>query len=250
VLAHAHIHAPAVFPVEGEPLHPEHWPNWQHAVNRDRLYDYYTKQAEYFRKQKPVPMLLPEFPGLDGGQFGHWGNQNEETWASARWNETRLGSVQCGIFRGAGVTVARGVCVRLGERGELSACFNPDTLNYDAVWSDGLVKFSSVRHGLLHGLLLDGRPMPPPLAHTPDKPFVYRGFYRHGLRVVFSYRIGDTEYLDAPWVEDGTFTRVVAPADDHPLKHLTTAGKPQWPQHLATRIVQGSRTPSTRSSCQ
>jgi putative heme-binding domain-containing protein len=243
VLAHAHVHAPAKFPIDPKPLHPEHWPNWQHAVNRDRLYDYYTKQAEYFRKKQPVPMLLPEFPGMDGGKLGHWVNQNDETWASDRWNETQLGSVQSGIFRGAGVTVARGVCVRLGERGELSACFNPDTLTYDAVWSGGFVKFSSVRHGFMHGLILDGTLIPRPKTNSPDKPFVYRGFYRHGRRIVFSYRVGDTEYLDAPWVENGKFTRVVSPADNHPLKYLATPGKPQWPQQITTRIVRGVNRP-------
>ncbi len=114
---------------------------------------------------------------------------------------------------GAGVTVPKGVCVRLGDRGELSVCFNPQTLCYEAVWSGGFVKFSATRHGFMDGLILDGTPMPRPEGHKPDKPFVYHGFYRHGKRVVFAYRIGDQELLDAPWVENGRFTRVVAPAD-------------------------------------
>ena len=33
---------------------------------------------------------------------------------------------------GHGVVVPRAVCLRLGEQGELSACFNPDTLRYEA----------------------------------------------------------------------------------------------------------------------
>jgi putative heme-binding domain-containing protein len=246
--AHAHAHAPAPFPYDRTPLEPQHWPNWQHHVNRDRLYDYYAKQAEYFRTQPQIPPLLPEFPGLDGGQLGHWGNQNEQVWADNRWNDTQLGSLQCGVFHGAGLTVPRGVCVRLGERGELSACFNPDTLTYDAVWSGGFVKFSSVRHGFVHGLLMDGTPLPRPGLTRPDatrldKRFIYHGFYRHEKRIVFAYRIGDTEYLDAPWVEDGRFTRVVAPADQHPLKQLTAGGPPQWPQQLETPIVLGAGRP-------
>ena len=56
------------------------------------------------------------------------------------------------------------------------------------------------------------RPCLGPTGAKPDKPFVYHGFYRHGKRVVFAYRIGDVEMLDAPWVENGRFTRVVAPA--------------------------------------
>src|SRR5579872_215312 len=127
-------HDPASFPFDSEPMHPELWPNRGHFVNRDRLYDFYAKEAEFFRRQPIMPHLVPEYPGLDGGRFGHWGNQNEETWADNRWNSTDLGLLLAGIFRGAQVTVPKGVCVRLGERQELSACFDPTTLQYAAVW--------------------------------------------------------------------------------------------------------------------
>ena len=120
---------------------------------RDRVYDFYAREADHFRAMVSPPMLLPEFPGLDGGTFGHWGNQNEDTWADGRWNDTDLGTVLAGIFRGPGVTVPKGICVRLGERGELSACFNPETLSYEAVWTGGFVKFSRVRHGFMDCLL-------------------------------------------------------------------------------------------------
>jgi hypothetical protein len=33
----AHSHAPASFPFDRAPLHPEDWPNWRHPVNRDRV---------------------------------------------------------------------------------------------------------------------------------------------------------------------------------------------------------------------
>src|SRR5262249_52369972 len=61
----AHSHVAASFPYDRAPLHPEEWPNWQHAVNRDRVYDFYAKEAEYFRSLPHVPAMLPEFPGLD-----------------------------------------------------------------------------------------------------------------------------------------------------------------------------------------
>jgi len=229
-----HVHVAASFPYVRDPLHPEHWPSWRLPVNRDRIYDFYAKEADYFSKQPSVPPLLPAFPGLDGGRQGHWGNQNEATWADDRWNRTDLGTVQSGVFRGAGVTVPKGVCVRLGDRGELSVCFDPRTLCYEALWSGGFVKFSATRHGFMDGLILDGRPGPRPEGHKPDKPFVYHGFYRHGKRVVFAYRIGDQEMLDAPWVENGRLTRVVAPAADHPQIALTRGGPAQWPQVIPT----------------
>jgi putative heme-binding domain-containing protein len=241
--AAAHTHAPAKFDFDRAPLQPAQWPGWQHHVNRDRIYDYYAKEAAYFRNHQPVPPLLPEFPGLDGGKQGHWGNQNERTWVDDRWNQTDLGSVMCGVFRGAGVTVPRGVCVRLGDQGELAACFNPDTLCYEALWQGGFVKFSSVRHGFMDGLAVQGKPLERPAGKKPDRPFLYHGYYRHGKRVIFSYRLGDVEMLDAPWVEGGKFTRQVAPADRHPLAGLVRGGPAQWPQVLETRGTPGKGKP-------
>ncbi|MDR3636367.1 MAG: plastocyanin/azurin family copper-binding protein [Isosphaeraceae bacterium] len=238
-----HAHAPASFPYDRAPLRPEDSPHWQHRVNRDRIYDFYAKEAEYFVKQPAVPALLPAFPGLDGGGFGHWGNQDETVWTDGRWNQTDLGTLLAGIFRGAGVTVPKGVCVRLGDHGELAACFNPETLCYEAVWKGGFVKFSDVRHGFMHGLQLDGTPLPRPAGDKPKEPFVYHGYYRHGPRVVFAYRIGDVELLDAPWVEDGKFTRTVAPAKEHPLAAWTRGGPPQWPQVLTTKGTLGKGRP-------
>jgi putative heme-binding domain-containing protein len=236
---HRHSPVPAEFVFDRAPLHPEQWPSWQLPVNRDRVYDFYSKEAAYFVKQRSVPALLPTFPGLDGGKYGHWGNQSENTWADDRWNQTDLGTLLCGVFRGAGVTVPKAVCVRLGDRGELAACFNPETLCYEALWTGGFIKFSAVRHGIMDGLLLAGEPLPRPEGKKPAQPFVYHGFYRHGKRVVFAYRIGDVELLDAPWVENGKFTRVVAPLATHPLAALTHGGLAQWPQVITTRGTLG-----------
>lgn len=242
-LVESHAHAPATMPIERAPLNPRHWPHWQHAVNQHRLYDFYARQADYFMKLPTVPLLLPEFPGLEGQKYGHWGSQNEKTWADDRWNKTDLGSLICGVFHGAGVTVTRGVCVRLGDRGELAACFNPETLCFEALWEGGFVKFSSVRHGFLDGLIMNGKALPRPEGKKPNQPFVYHGFYRHGARVIFSYAIDGVEMLDAPWVENGKFVRVVAPADKHPYLRLTSGGPPQWPQVLETKGTRGDGGP-------
>lgn len=243
VLAQAQSHAPATFPFEKGPLASTGWTNAGHAVNRSRLYDFYAKQAQYFATHAPGAQVLMDFPGLDGPDAGHWGVQNEQSWVDGRWNHTTLGSVQAGVFRSDKLTVPRGVCVQIGDHGELAACFNPDTLTYDAVWSGGFVKFSDVRHGFLDGLRPVGTLLPPPPSQKPAEPFVYHGIYRHGPRVVFAYRIGDVEYLDAPWAKDGQFTREVAPADKHSLRHLTTGGDRQWPQTFETAIRLGEQQP-------
>jgi putative heme-binding domain-containing protein len=241
---HVRVHAPATFAYGREPIHPECWPNREHRINRDRVYDFYTKEAAFFRTQSPRPMLLPQYPGLDGGTLGHWGNQNEEAWVDDRWNETDLGTLLSGTFRGAGVTVPKGVCVRLGERGNRSVCFNPETLCYEALWMGGFVSFEDKRHGFLGGLKLQGTPLPRPEGRKPSVPFVYHGFYRHGPRVVFAYRLGDVEMLDSPWVnEDGHFTRLVGSREGHPLAELTHGGPPNWPQVLETKGRLGNGRP-------
>jgi hypothetical protein len=134
---------PAEF-VYDRPLDPAAWKLWQHPVNRDRLYDFYLKEALFFRSQSHAAHLLPAFPGMDGGKLGHWGNQNEETWKDARWNQTDLGSVLCGVFRAPGVEVPKGVCVRL-ERANWRV--NPRNLNYEAIWKGGFRNLS-IRHAL------------------------------------------------------------------------------------------------------
>lgn len=251
--SHAHLHGPVAFAFDRGPLNPEHWPHWQAHVNRDRLYDFYGKEAEHFRAMKtagqPVPPLLMEYPGLDGGELGHWGNQDETTWASDAWNDIQLGSVQAGIFRGDGVTVPRGICVRLGDNEELSCCFNPQTLSYDAIWKGGFLKFSSVRHGFLHGAMMDGTAVPnPDRGKGPNgkkvsSPFHYNGFYRVGKRVIFSYRIGDTEYFDSPSVDNGEFVRTVQRADPDSLTDQIRKVDRQWPETFETSISHGNGSP-------
>ncbi len=229
-----HAHAPVDFAYDRAPLHPQDWPSWKSTVNRDRIYDFYAKEAEHFSKLGHVPPLLPPFPGLDGGKQGHWGNQNEDTWVDGRWNDMDLGTLMSGVFRGAGVTVNKGICIRLGEHGEMSTCFNPETLRYEAAWTGGFVKFSSVRHGFMDGLIMVGTPTPLPAQSTVAKPARYKGLYRHEERVIFAYESAGVEYLDAPWFEGGKFTRVVGPAKDHPLRDWTKGGKPQWPRAIPT----------------
>ncbi|MDX1944760.1 MAG: TIM barrel protein [Pirellulaceae bacterium] len=237
--------APAQFAFAPEPINAENSPLARHPVNRDRVYDFYLKEALHFRSQPRRPHLLPAFPGLDGGKLGHWGNQNDEVWKDDRWNQTDLGTLMAGVFHGPAGVVPKGVCVRLGEKGELAACFNPETLTYDAVWKGGFLKFSAVRHGFLDGLRPIGELQPRPAGQKATQPFVYRGFYRFGPRVVFAYRLGDVEMLDSPWVRDGEFERIVAPASEHPWRAALSGGPAQWPHELATGGELGPQRPYT-----
>jgi len=231
-LVRPQTHAPPAWEYAKGPLSPTRWPFAGEFVNRDRLYDFYTKEARHFAALDLIPSLLPAYPGIDGGSFGHWGNQNEQTWASDRWNDTDLGTLHAAVFRGAGKTVPKGVCVRLGEQRELAVCFDPQTLEYPVAWQGGFVKFSSVRHGFMDGAVLVGQPLPAPQTAPRAGRQRYLGYYRHGTRVLFVYERDGVRYLDAPTVRDGQFERVVAPFERHPLRDLTAGGPAQWPQEF------------------
>lgn len=255
--ARAHLQGPATFPLVRQPLDPAAWPNYQARINRDRIYDFYAKQASYFRGQAYVPPLLAEYPGLDGPEHGHWGNQDEASWEDNRWNLTDLGSLQAGVFHGGGATVPRGVCVRVlpgGKDASTAAderaaddpeatpfwvCFNPQTLTYDHAWTGKFLEFSPIRSGLMHGLKAAGKPHALIGDKPLDRPFRYRGFYRHGDRVGFAYEFDGTEYLDVPYLQDGEFRHTRMPLDEHPLGWIAAGGPAVWPGEIKTDIDLG-----------
>jgi azurin len=234
----------ATFPYTQAPLQPEIWPAYREPVNRDRVYDFYAKQAAWLAAQPPAerPKLVIEYPGLDGGKYGHWGNQNDETWRDARWNDTDLGRVAAGILRGGGKTVAKGVSVLLGDQGEMACCFDPLTLTYPLVWRGGFVVYDAFRHGICQNVKITGTVVPMD-AGKPAQGFVYHGYYRSGNRVIFSYRREGVEMLDSPWVKDGQFVREVGPAAASPLASLVKGGPAQWPQTVETRGKRGTTAP-------
>jgi len=253
LVAASHATKPADFDCPREPLDPAAFPDWRLPVNRDRVYDFYAKEARHFRGICPTPPLLPGFPGLDGGQQGHWGNQNEATWKSDRWNRVRLGSIQCGVLRGFGRTVPRAVCVQLGAG--LSAAYDPDTLSFPLVWRDGFVTFSDVRHGFMAGLTAVGTRIEtgdtgdaaePPAAGAAAAR--YEGFVRQGAAVGFLSTRDGVPWLDVPTVRDGAFVRVAAPLEGHPLAALVRGGGPQWPETIETAVTVSDRTPFTVDS--
>ena len=241
LLQQAHSGVPAEFVYDRTPLEPAVDRDWQLPVNRDRVFDFYAKEARFFRDRCPRPVLTPPYPGLDGGSYGHWGNQNEDTWRSNHWNETVLGSVQAGVLHAFGMTVPRAVCVQLEEN--LSVCFDPDSLSYPVVWKDGFLGFSDVRAGFLGGLIAQGSRVEHAASPAEATTIRYEGFVRHGRQVGFLYSLDGVRYLDVPNVVDGRFVRVMAPLAEHPLKHIAEAGPPQWPDVIETRGTRGTTSP-------
>ena len=250
ILAHAaiHAHAPASFEFTAEPLDETAWPNQNHYVNRERLYDFYRKQALHFRDVAPRPPLLTQFPGLDGGQHGHWGNQDDTVWADGRWNDVDLSGLQSGVLRGPGLTIPRAVCVQLKGDQDFSACFNPDTLSWEALWTGGFLKFSDVRHGFVGGIQIDGTLSDSPRgagwgnehgdSAIAEDSLRYRGFVRYGASTAIVYSDDQHTFLEHPAIQSGRLVRTLEKAspDSLPLE-------PQWTEILETQIRHGERQP-------
>ncbi|MDH4477889.1 MAG: plastocyanin/azurin family copper-binding protein [Verrucomicrobiaceae bacterium] len=200
---------PAAFKPDLKPLNPDDNIHWQEFVNRERVFDYYGKQALQFMNQTP-PELIPAFPGMDGGQQGHWGNQNDQvTWKDGRWATSDLGTVFSGAFKGAGLTIPKAVCVRFEDK---AAVFDPERMAWRLEWSGGFIKLNDARHGFMAGAPMDGK-----VTSKEEKklPGTYRGFFRRGKEVSI---ITSETTLPPP-----------APA--------------QWPQWIETKGELGIQTP-------
>ncbi len=214
---------PAAFKPDLKPLHPEDNVHWQEFVNRERVFDYYGKQALQFMKQKPLPELIPQFPGLDGGQQGHWGNQNDQvTWKDGRFATSDFGSMFSCVFKGAGATIPKGICVRSGNK---SACFDPELCAFVIGWQDGFIQLNDNRHGFMGGGQLVGKVLGT-ITKGDFSQRDYLGFYRHGNGVLFSYSLKGRRYLSTMEAEH---------QEHEKLAHLTKGGPAQWPQWIETK---------------
>ena len=218
---------PAEFTPTREPLDKTNNNHWQEFVNRERIFDFYGKQALQFMKQKPLPELLPQFPGLDGGQQGHWGNQNDQvTWKDGRFAESDLGSVFSCVFKGAGLTIPKAVCVRHGDK---ASVFDPETLSFPVTWTGGFIKLTDHRHGFMGGAAMDGKVLAKNASPDNKPKGTYQGFYRRGKEVQFAASVGRGTLLVNP---EG----VSAPFPNQDFSS-------QWPKWIETKGELGTQTP-------
>lgn len=179
----------------------------------NRLRDFYFRQAEQLLNSgKPIPPLLPQYPGLDGGAFGHWGQNPSERSIDTTLNEVDSGSVICSRIIHFGKNTHKGVAVRLSEGADaVSAVFDPLKLTFTDSWRGGFVSRGSGRFGVHDGARAVGKQLFDLAAASwrlPDSTRrKYRGFYRAGTDVVFSYQIGDAVVFDRMWVLNGQMIR-------------------------------------------
>ena len=181
----------------------------------NRLRDFYFRQAEQqLTSGQPIPDLLPQFPGLDGGAFGHWGQNPSENSIDPTLNDVDSGNVICSRIRHFGKDTQKGVAVRLsvGDNA-MSAVFDPMKLSFIDSWLGGFVSRGSGRFGVHDGASAVGSQLVDFDVSRWDMPSGtsqrYLGFYRRGKDVVFNYQIGAATIYDRMWVQDDVLIRSI-----------------------------------------
>lgn len=115
------------------------------------------------------------------------------------------------------VFVHKGIAVRVGEDREAVMVFDTDLLRVASAWTGGFLKWYPARDGLQEfpspdgythfstsqrpGWSRDGNfadPRPWRYGPVPREIGTYKGLYLQGDRVVFSYRIGESDVLESP----------------------------------------------------
>ena len=222
--------------INAKPLDPESNPYWEANVNRDRVYDFYAKQA-LAKDQEPAA-----FPGLDGAHTGHWGNQNDqETWKDGRVKDMDIGSMVSGVFRGQGLTIPRAVSVRLpsapGQKEPLNVVFDTDKMRFVVAWSGDLVAWTDVRRGVMDGIPMGGKPVELVDIKAEFEGAKFLGIYRDADRVIFSWSIPDTGKVNhrTAVVIDGKVHEVEAKVPKDPA--------PQWTKKIITKGKLGNQAP-------
>lgn len=227
---------------------------------QNRLRDFYKTQAQRFLGGgNAIPAILPAFPGLDGGIFGHWGQNTEPSFADVELNAVDTGGMVSQSVRYRGAITARAITVSLGDEGEAAAVFDPERLTFTDAWQGGFVRWDSRRFGLNSGVTPAGkRLLNLSDSEWGDAPKQYLGLHRNGNRTVFHYRIGNAEIYDHAWFENGELTRDITidgklPAgvrlkskwtpniDGGETKALALGNRPRWPgSEIVTRGERGS----------
>ena len=220
------------------------------AINRYRLYDFYQRQADYYIEGHKIPEVLPAYPGLDSGTYGHWGRQSRMDISKDVWSSIVNGPAVGGIIEHRQTTINKAVSVELGGSNRLACAFDPETLAYRLVWRDGFLEYPTLRWGLIGTLkikgttLLEGSASTPWSTNTNEAPGLleYKGYDMFDDRVAFNYRIDDVDIVDAPhsynFDDETIFTRTLEIAPHS--QTLFLALKSESP--AAIEIVQENRT--------
>jgi hypothetical protein len=170
----------------------------------------------------------------------------------SKWEKMDYGPFLSGTFAApqpAGNTTLKGIIVSLNKDQTTNILFDTEMCRFSAGWTDGYIDFNGVAYNGAHGTVpkIKGRqifgtpvmpgwehdgsfkdPRPTPYGNLPADWCKYRGLYRCGDQVVFSYTVNGVGILDLPGMikdSDGDyFTRTLRiDPSTQPMKLLVAA---------------------------
>ena len=141
--------------------------------------------------------------------------QTEADWGDPRWSQTDLGNFHASIVALPKGSIAKGLSVRLGEKGEAAVVYDTAALTLQAGWTGGFLKFNGARYGLINAPQPDGelRFVAPASPVWGTNEVKWRGLHVQGPRVILDYEVGGVGVKESPWHEAAAgvaaFTRVL-----------------------------------------
>lgn len=161
---------------------------------------------------------------ITGANVPAWWRETDKDWVDGRLRQMNTGTtfnatIAYPSWRGK-VMAYRATAIRVGDKSEAAVIFDRNQLRLAAGWTGDYLQHTDRRFGLLNTPRPAGEMMfatasgpgwdlvrrkvkktPTATTALPREWGLYHGMYRHGKRVVLSYRIGKTEVLDSPWLQ-------------------------------------------------
>ncbi|MBI1842631.1 MAG: hypothetical protein HYR88_17470 [Verrucomicrobia bacterium] len=130
--------------------------------------------------------------------------QTEKDWEDGRWQKTDVGPFLESILPAPNGTIAKGLSIRVGDRGQATVGYDTAAPNLRVAWTGGFLRFATARFGII------GEPSPAgPILFTSARSNAwggaraeYRGLTLHSNRVAVSYAVDGTAISEMPWIED------------------------------------------------
>ena len=177
-------------------------------VNENRLYDFYSRQADYYIEHKEVPKIIPAYPGMDAGIHSHWGTYPQVHSESDAWAKMDNGPVVGSVMAQGDGFIVKALHLKLSEGDNpLYATFDPQTLSYRLVWRGDFLRYPTKRWGITGLVEPDGEIFLQRMSKNSlsrQDGDTYQGYYSVGDQIVFKYQYQGADILEQPSAIDDT----------------------------------------------
>ena len=127
-------------------------------------------------------------------------SQTEADWQDDRWNRMVSGRFEFSTVPLPSGLVLKGLSIALGPNRERSVCYDTQTAQLKAFWSDGLMVHNSRRFGVVNGSAPAGRPVEllTDTAGQSQATVRWSGLQVNGERLLLRYQMNGRDILESP----------------------------------------------------